>query len=106
MRHYLLSALPPAPLARRMAASTPVARLVSRAGPSQRLAPAKPRTSSRAIAIAAIAASADAYLYRAARAAIEPIAPFARLLHAPLAIDDWTTPPIAGIKAERRAFMR
>ena len=99
MRHFLRLAFAPDALARGVSTRAAVAVLVALRGAAQRFAPAYPRTFTGAVAVAAVAVAADAHLLRAAPAIVQPIALLA-CLHAP-ARAHWTTPRIAGIKAER-----
>lgn len=104
MRHFLRLALAPSALPGRVRIRPAVAALVAPSGATQRLAPAHPRALSRAIAVAAVATTADPHLLGAALAAVQPIG----LLACPHALgtQHWTTPRIAGIKAGRTRLPR
>jgi hypothetical protein len=78
MRHFLPPAHPPAPLPGGMAMRSTAATLIARCGSTMRLAPADPRTLTRAINVAVIATAADPHLHRTTSAVVEPIARLAQ----------------------------
>jgi len=96
MRHFLLLTPAPGALARSVFQRSAVALLVSFRGAAPGFAPANLRAVVSAVAVATIAAPADAYLLGTPPAAIQPIALFA-YPHEPRSWH-WTTPRIAGIK--------
>ena len=99
MRHFLRLALAPSALPGGVRIRPAVAALVAPTGAAQGLAPAQLPALPRAVAVAAVALTADAHLHRAAPAAVQPIGLLA-CPHAPRT-QHWTTPRIAGIKAGR-----
>jgi hypothetical protein len=99
MRHFLRAACAPSLLACSVSTRTAVALLVVLRGAPQRLAPANPRTLSRAVLVAAITSATDAHLLRAAPTTVQPIALLA--CPHPSRTQHWTTPRIAGIKARQ-----
>ncbi len=74
MRHFLFLTPTPGALADGMPARAPVAALVAIPRAAQRLLPANRRARPRAVAVAAVAAAADANLRATTRAVVEPMA--------------------------------
>ena len=103
MRHFLGLALAPGALPGSVRAGPAIAALVAPTSATHRLAPAHPRASPRAVAVAAVATTANPHLLGAAPAVVQPIALLA-CRHAPTL--HWTTPRIAGIKARRTRLTR
>ncbi len=77
MRHFLLLTSAPSALARREFQRPAVALLVALGGAAPAFAPANPRPALRAVTLATVAGSADAYPPGTTPAAIQPIALFA-----------------------------
>jgi hypothetical protein len=104
MRHFLRPARAPSALPGGVRTRPAVAALVASTCTQQRLAPAHRRAFPRAVAVAAVAITADAHLLRTAPAVVQSISLLA-CLHAPRT-QHWTTPRIAGIKTGRNAPYR
>lgn len=98
MRHFLCAPSAPGVLARRVTQPSPVAVLVLRAGPAQRVPPTQRRARPFAIHVAAVAGTADPHLHVAVPTVVQTM----RLLerrHGPPLPRDWTTPGTARITA-------